>query len=151
MNNLQAQLNDDLKAAMRAREELRRDTIRYLLAGLKNTRIAAMHELSDDEAQNVLIGQIKQRRDSIEQFKAAGRTDLSDKEEAELAILSTYLPAAPTEDDVSASILEAIKSTGASGVQDMGKVVRSVMERYPGRVDGKVVAARVREALSSSH
>jgi uncharacterized protein YqeY len=151
MRDLQTQLNDDLKVAMRARDEVRRDTIRFLNSALKYAKIAAMRELSDDEVQGVLIGQIKQRRDSIEQFKAAGRTDLSDKEEAELAILASYLPAPPSDDEVSASIEKAIRSTGASGVQDMGKVVRAIVDRYPGGVDGKVVAARVREALSSKH
>lgn len=108
-----------------------------------------MHDLSDGESQAVLISQTKQRRDSIEQFRAAGRLDLAAKEEAELAILSSYLPAPPSEEDVSATIEEAIRSTGASGVQEMGKVVRVVMDRYPGRVDGKLVAAQVREALSA--
>ena len=149
MQDLQARLTSDLKDAMRARDELRRDTIRFLNAALLNAKIAAMHELSDDEAQRVLIGQIKQRRESIEQFTAAGRVDLAAKEEAELAILTSYLPAPPSEAEVSAAIQEAIQSTEASGVQDMGKVVRAVMVRYAGRVDGKALAARVREALSS--
>ena len=149
MQDLQSRLNDDLKNAMRAHEELRRDTIRYLNAALKNARIAAMHDLSDDEAQDVLISQIKQRRDSIEQFTAAGRMDLASKEQAELAILTAYLPEPPSEEEVSGAIDDAIRSTGASGVQEMGKVVRAVMDRYPGRVDGKLVATRVRDALSA--
>ncbi len=149
MQDLQARLSSDLKDAMRARDELRRETIRYLNAGLKNAKIAAMRDLTDDEAEDVLISQIKQRRDSIEQFRAAGRIDLVTKEEAELAILVSYLPAPPSDEEVVAAIHEAIRSTGATGVQDMGRVVRAVMDRYPGRVDGKLVAARVREALTS--
>jgi uncharacterized protein YqeY len=149
MQDLQTRLNDDLKEAMRAHDVIRRETIRYLSAGLKNARIAAMRDLSDDEAEGVLVSQIKQRRDSIEQFRAAGRSDLVTKEEAELAILTSYLPAPPSDDELTTAIDEAIRSTRAAGVQQMGKVVRAVMDRYPGRVDGKIVAARVREALSS--
>ena len=147
MTDLQDRLNDDLKQAMRARDELRRDTIRYVNAALKNARIAAMHDLGDDEVEAVLVNQIRQRRDSIEQFTAAGRLDLASKEEAELAILLTYLPPDPSDEEVGAAIQESIRLTEASGVQDMGKVVRAVMNRYSGRLDGKVLAARVREAL----
>jgi uncharacterized protein YqeY len=149
MDELRARLNNDLKDAMRARDEVRRETIRYLNAALKNAEIAALHPLSESEADSVLVAQIKQRRDSIEQFRAAGRTDLVDKEEAELTVLTAYLPAPPSEDDVAAAIQAAVVSTGAHGPQDMSKVVRAVLDQYPGRVDGKIVAARVRDALAA--
>ncbi|MDB5056722.1 MAG: GatB/YqeY [Chloroflexi bacterium] len=149
MDELRARLSSDLKDAMRAHDEVRRETIRYLNAALKNAEIAAMHPLTDDEAEAVLVAQIKQRRDSIEQFRVASRQDLVDKEAAELAVLSAYLPAAPTDDEVAAAITSAIASTGAVGPKDMGKVVRVVLEQYPGRVDGKVVATQVRDALSN--
>jgi uncharacterized protein YqeY len=146
--DLRTQLGEDLKDAMRARDVVRRETVRYLMAGLKNAEIAAMHPLSEDEATAVLIAQIKQRRDSIEQFGAAGRADLVAKEEAELAVLSTYLPPPPTDAEVDAAIRDAIASTGASSLRDMAPVVRVVLDRYAGRVDGKIVATRVRGALS---
>src|SRR5436305_1671433 len=118
MPELRAQLQADLKDAMRARDEVLRETIRYLNAALKNAEIAALRPLSDDEANTVLIGQIKQRRDSIDQFKAAGRHDLVAKEEAELAVLQVYLPPPPDEREVAAAIEEAMKDTGATGPQD---------------------------------
>jgi uncharacterized protein len=149
VEDLRARLNDDLKAAMRAHDEIRRETIRYLNAALKNAEIAAMRPLASAEVEAVLVAQIKQRRDSIDQFKAANRTDLAAKEESELAVLTAYLPAAPADDEVEAAIHEAVRATGAVGPQDMGKVVRLVLDRYPGRVDGKLVASRVREALST--
>jgi uncharacterized protein YqeY len=150
MDDLRARLSNDLKAAMRAHDEVRRETIRYLNAALKNAEIAAMHPLTESEAEAVLVAQIKQRRDSIEQFRAASRQDLVDKEAAELAVLSAYLPSAPTDAEVASAIRAAIDSTGAAGPRDMGKVVRVVLDQYAGRVDGKVVATQVREALSSS-
>jgi len=149
VQDLKSRLDSDLKAAMRAHDELRRDTIRYLNAALKNAQIAAMRPLREDEVEYVLIAQIKQRRDSIDQFKAANRGDLVAKEEAELTVLSAYLPPPPSDDDIRVAIREAVQAAGASGPQDMGKVVRLVIDRYPGRVDGKIVAGQVRDALSS--
>jgi uncharacterized protein YqeY len=149
MPDLRTRLGDDLKAAMKAHDEVRRDTIRYLNAALLNARIAAMHDLSEAEVEGVLVAQVNQRKDSIEQFGAAGRTDLVDKEEAELAILNQYLPAPPSIEEVAEAIARAIQETGAAGPRDMGKVVRLVLDQYPGRVDGKLVATQVREALGA--
>jgi uncharacterized protein YqeY len=149
MQDFRARLSDDLKVAMRARDERTRETIRMLNAALKNAEIAAMHPLSGDEAEAVLVAQIKQRRDAAGQFRAAGRADLADKEEAELAILSAYLPPAPSPEEVAMAIRDAIAATGAAGPQDMGRVMRAVLDRYPGRVDGKQIAAQVRQALSA--
>jgi uncharacterized protein len=146
--DLRTQLGEDLKDAMRARDVVKRETVRYLMAGLKNAEIAAMHPLSEDEAQAVLVSQIKQRRDSIDQFGAAGRADLVAKEEAELAVLSSYLPPPPTGAEVESAIRDAIAASGASSLKDMAPVVRIVLDRFAGRVDGKVVASRVRGALS---
>ena len=150
MTQFQERLAGDLKDAMRARDERRRDTIRMLTAALKNAQIAAMRPLSEAEAEAVLVAQVKQRRDSIESFRAAGREDLAEKEEAELVILSAYMPAPPTDQELSAAIDEALTTTGAISLKDMAGVVRLVLERYPGRVDGKEVAARVRGALQGA-
>jgi uncharacterized protein YqeY len=149
MPDLRTRLSDDLKSAMRAHDEVRRDTIRYLNAALQYARIAAMHDLSEAEVEAVLVAQVNQRKDSIEQFGAAGRTDLVHKEEAELAILNQYLPAPPSIEEVAEAIARAIQETGAAGPRDMGKVVRLVLDQYPGRVDGKLVATQVREALGA--
>ncbi|MGH2390980.1 MAG: GatB/YqeY domain-containing protein [Chloroflexota bacterium] len=150
VTDFRERLADDLKGAMRARDEQRRDTIRMLNAALKNAQIAAMRPLSDTETEAVLVSQVKQRRDSVEAFRSAGREDLAAREEAELTILSAYLPPPPSSEDLSGAIREAIASTGASSLKDMGAVVRVVLERFAGRVDGKEVAAQVRASLQGS-
>ena len=150
MADTRAQLTSDLKDAMRARNEVAVSTIRMLNAALKNAEIAAMHPLTEADVEATLVAQMKQRRDSIEQYRSAGREDLAHKDEQELAILSGYLPPAPTEAEVRAAVQEAIASSGATGPSDMSRVMRAVLDRYAGRVDGKQVAPMVREALSSS-
>ena len=149
MADIRAQLTADLKDAMRARDAVTVSTIRMLNAALKNAEIAAMHPLTEAEVEATLVAQVKQRRDSIEQYRNAGREDLAGKEEEEMAILSGYLPPAPTEDEVRAAVREAIASSGAVGQSDMSRVMRAVLDRYAGRVDGKQVAPLVRQALSS--
>ena len=149
MAELRTQLSSDLKDAMRARNEVAVSTIRMLTSAIKYAEIAAMHPLSREEEEVTLIAQIKQRRDSVEQFRAAGREDLATREEAEMAVLSAYLPPAPSTADVEAAIQAAIVALGASGPQDMSKVMRQVLEQFAGRVDGKQVAPLVRQALAS--
>jgi uncharacterized protein len=150
VTDFRERLPDDLKDAMRAQAERRRDTIRMLNAALKNAQIAAMHPLDQAEAEAVLVGQVKQRRDSIEAFRSAGREDLAAKEEEELVVLSAYLPPAPSMEDLARVIREVIAASGASSVKDMGGVVRVVLEQFAGRVDGKEVAAMVRRALQGN-
>ena len=149
MDDYRVRLGADLKDAMRARDEVRRETIRMLNSALKYAEIAALHPLDEDEAEVVLVSQIKQRRDAIEQYRGAGRIDLAEKEEAELGILSSYLPPPPTSEELALAIQEAIATTGAGGMQDMGRVVRAVLDRYPGRVDGKELATQVRQSLGA--
>jgi uncharacterized protein YqeY len=148
MAELRSQLTTNLKEALRGRQEVAVSTIRLLLAAIKNAEIAAMHPLSLLEEQAVLVAQIKQRHDSIEQFRNAHREDLAVKEEAELAVLDAYLPPAPSADEVASAIAAAIADLGATGPQDMSRVMRQVLDRYPGRVDGKQVAPLVRQALT---
>ena len=150
MADFRDRLPTDLKDAMRAQAERRRDTLRMLNAALKNAQIAAMHPLSESEAEAVLVSQVKQRRDSIEAYRSAGREDLAAKEEEELVILSAYLPPAPSREALADAIREAVATSGASSVKDMGGVVRVVLERFAGRVDGKEVAAMVRSALQGN-
>jgi len=148
-----ATLNDtlaaDLKEALRARDSIRLSTIRLLLAALKNAQIEAMHPLSDEEAMPVLRKQMRMRREAIEQYRKGGREDLATKEEAELAILESYLPAAPTEDEIRTAVREVIAETGASGPKDMSVAMRTTMSRFGGRADGRQVQGIVREELAT--
>lgn len=149
MAELRTQLMNDLKDAMRSRNETAVSTIRMLNAAIKNAEIAAMRPLTQEEEMASLISQMKQRRDSIDQFRAANREDLASKEEAELAVLSAYMPPAPTEQELQDAVTVAIQRVGASGPQDMSKVMRQVLDQFAGRVDGKQVAPLVRQALSA--
>lgn len=148
MAELRIQLAADLKGAMRGRNELAVSTIRLLLSAITYAEIAALHPLSVGEERAVLVGQIKQRQDSIEQFRKAGREDLAAKEAAELAVLDGYLPPAPAPGEVDAAIAAAIIDLGAAGPQDMSRVMRQVLDRFAGRLDGKQVAPLVRQALA---
>ena len=111
MTTLNERLTGDMKEALRARESLRLSTIRLLLAGLRNAQIEAMHPLSDEEALAVLRRQARMRYEAIEQYRKGGREDLATKEETELAIIESYLPAAPTEDQMRAVVREVIAET----------------------------------------
>ena len=149
MAQLQDTLTTDLKEAMRARDATRVSTVRLVLAALKNAQIEAMHPLDDAEETAVLRKQARQRRDSIEQFRRGGRDDLAAKEEAELALISAYLPAAPDAAHVRAAVLAAIEATGATGPGDMSSVMRAVMAQLGAEADGRQVQAIVREELSA--
>ena len=150
MSTLLATLNEDMKTALRARETERLSTIRLLISEVKNARIAAMHDLSDDEVINVLRKQAKMRLDSIEQFRKGGREDLALKEEAELAVIDGYLPAAPSAQQIRDVVRSVIAESGATSVKDLGVVMRSVMSRLGSQVDGRQVQGIVREELTST-
>ena len=142
-------LTANLKEAMLARQAERVSTIRLVLSALKNAQIEAMHPLDDGEESGVLRKQAKMRRDSIEQFRRAGREDLATKEEAELAIIETYLPATLSGDQLRAAVRATIDETGANGPQDMSVVMRAVMARLGGQADGRQVQGIVREELAA--
>lgn len=138
--------------AYKAKQQLKLDVLRLLKTAIKNLLVEYRRpggSLTDDEVMEVLLRQAKQRQDSIEQFRAAGRQDLADKEAAELIILQEYLPAPLSPEELTAAIDSAIQSTGASKPQDMGKVMAAIMEKYKGRVDGKVLSTTVRQRLSN--
>src|ERR671932_50745 len=149
MTTLNERLMADMKEALRARESLRLSTIRLLLAALKNAQIEAMHPLSDEEATAVLRKQARMRHEAIEQYRKGGREDLASKEEAELAVIESYLPAAATEDQIRAVVRNVIGAIGASGPKDMGVVMRTTMSRLGGRADGRQVQGLVREELAA--
>lgn len=142
------QISKDMTEAMKAREQARLSALRMVKAALMNGEVAKGRPLEEGEAQQVLASLIKQRRDSIEQFRGAGRTDLADKESAELAILEHYAPPAVSAADLELAVDSAIRETGAAGPKDIGRVMKSVMAALTGRsVDGKAVNELVRRKL----
>ena len=148
--SLKAQLASDLKDAMRHRDERRRDVLRFTLAALQNAEIAAREELNEPAAMAVLAKEAKQRRDSIEEFRKADRQDLVTKEEAELAVLSPYLPEQLSREEIAQAARQAIQETGASSPQEMGKVMAVLMPQLRGRADGRQVSEVVQELLAGS-
>lgn len=151
---LKEKLQSDLKEAMKAREEVRLRTIRSLRAAVMareiELRTGGTGDIPESEALAVLQKQAKQRRDSIEQFEAAGREDLKAVEEAELAIIETYLPEQLSEDAVRKVVEQIVKETGATSMKDMGKVMGPSMAKMKGLADGKVVQEVVKSVLSGS-
>ena len=149
---LKNQLNDDLIAALRSGDEARKSTIRLLRSAILSAEKSGTREpteLDDDGVIAVLSRQAKQRRDSIEAFRQGGRQDLVYKEEAELEIISEYLPKQMTEEEVRAFAINAIKDVGASGPQEIGKVMGTLMPKIKGKVDGKIVKRIVTDLLES--
>lgn len=142
------QVEKDLVAAMKAREELRLSVLRMAKTALKHKQVELGKALNDDEAIAVLRTLVKQRRDSVEQFRKGGREDLAAKEEAETEILQTYLPAAASDEEIVAAVAAAITETGAGGPQDLGKVMKLAMQKLAGKnADGKRVNQTVRAKL----
>ncbi len=133
--SLKARINDDMKAAMRARESERLGTIRLLMAAIKQREVDDRVELDDAGITAVVDKMLKQRKDSISQFEQAGRTDLADKEKAEVEVLTAYMPAQLSEAEVAAEVQKAVTESGAAGPQDMGRVMGLVKARLAGRAD----------------
>lgn len=146
--SLKAQITEDMKAAMRAKESARLATIRLILAEIKRKEVDEQIELDDSQTLAIVEKMIKQRKDSITQFEAGGRADLADIEKAELAILSTYMPAGLSDEEIAAEVAAAVASTGAAGPQDMGKVMGVLKPKLAGRADMTVVSGLVKKALT---
>ncbi|MCU1269661.1 MAG: GatB/Yqey [Acidobacteriaceae bacterium] len=145
------QIQKDITAAMKAREEARLSTLRMVKTALKNREIEKMAPLDDKEAQQVLGTLIKQRKDSIEQFTKGGRQEMADKEAAEIAVIETYMPKAASEADIAASVKTVIAEMGAPTMKDMGTVMKNAMAKFATqgvRVDGKVVSEAVKKELA---
>ena len=150
MPSLRERLRDDLKAAMRARDVVRRDTIRLVEAAIKNAEIEKRGaELSDQDVQAILQRQVKQRQDSIEQYEQANRPDLADAERAEIAVIEVYLPQQMSREEIEAAARAAIDQLGATGPGDRGKVMGRLMSELRGKADGAMVNAVVGELLST--
>ena len=145
--SLQERLTEDMKTAMKAGEKDTLGVVRRAIAALKNARIDKKADLDEQDEIKVVRSMAKQHRESIEQFRAAGREDLATKEEAELEILSVYLPPEMDEGQLDAIIDEVMAETGASSMKDMGTVIKAVMARTAGQAEGGVVSAKVKERL----
>ena len=143
-------ISADIADAMRNRDQPRLGALRMAKAALMNTEVQRGRALTEPEAQQVMASLIKQRRDSIEQFNAGGRTDLADKEAAEIGTLEAYLPPPIDQAEIERAVEAAIAETGASSAKDLGRVMKAVMARLAGSpVDGKVVNEAVRRRLSA--
>jgi uncharacterized protein YqeY len=146
-SSLKNRILDDVKAAMRAGEKVRLGTLRLITAAIKQQEVDRREELDDAAVLAVLDKMAKQRRESIEQYRNAGRTDLADKEQAELELITSYLPRPLDEAEIDKLIDEAIESTGAESVKDMGKVMAHVKPQAQGRADMSQLSARVKTRL----
>jgi uncharacterized protein len=147
--SLEAKLTTDIGVAMKAKDATRLTALRMLKAALMNKSIEKGRPLEPNEELQVVSTLVKQRRDSIEQFSAGGRADLADKEQTEIVVLETYLPAAVSVDELERIVTAAVAETGAGGPKDMGKVMKAVMSVLAGKtVDGKKVSELVRAKLS---
>ena len=145
--SLKAKVQREMHEALRAGDKIRLGALRMLSAAITNREKEVRHELSDDEAREVAVREVKRRTESIEAFERGGRADLVQKETTEREILNAYAPEPLSDAEVDALIEEAIAATGASGSREMGKVMGFVMGKAKGKVDGTAVQARVRARL----
>ena len=140
----------DITAAMKAKDAPRLSALRMLKAALMNKGVEKGRDLEDAEVLQVVASLVKQRRDSIEQFSKAGRTDLAEKESAEIAVLDQYLPPAATAGEIDAAVAAAITETGAASPKDIGKVMKAVMPKLAGKnADGRTINESVRRKLGA--
>lgn len=143
-------VNTDITAAMKAKDAPRLSALRMMKAAMMNKGVEKGRDLEDAEVLQVVSSLVKQRRDSIEQFSKAGRTDLVAKESAEIAVLEAYLPPAATPDEIDAAVAAAITETGAASPKDIGKVMKAVMPKLAGKnADGRIVNESVRRKLGA--
>jgi uncharacterized protein len=145
--SLKERITDDMKAAMRSGEKERLGVIRMITAAIKQREVDERITLDDAQVMSVLEKMIKQRKESVAQFQAGNRQDLADKETAEITLLQTYLPAQLSDAELDALIAEAIASTGAASVKDMGKVMAIIKTKAQGRADMGTVGAKIKAKL----
>jgi len=146
--DINIKLNEEMVTATKSKDKIRLSAIRMLKTALHNKEINLMRPLNESEVLQVLSSMIKQRKDSIEQFAKGGRTDLVEKEEAELKVIQEFMPAQMSEDEVDSLIKKAIEEAGAVSVKDMGKVMKILMPKLTGTADGKMVGEKVKAFLS---
>lgn len=147
--SLSERIEKDYVAAFKAKRTDEVAVLRMLKAAVKNKQVELRRELADNEILDVVAKQVKQRQESIDQFRAAGRIDLAEIEERELLILRTYLPTALSPAELEEAVTTTIQALGASGMKDMGRVMNAILGEYAGRIDGKELSALVRAKLTS--
>lgn len=148
MSKFKEQIQSDLKNALRARNELEVSTLRMLLAALINKEKERGLETTDEEAQGILLTEVKKRKEAAEAFTKGGKKEMAEKERQEMVILQQYLPEQLAEEEIRKLVKEAVEKTGAKTLQDMGKVMAVLMPSVKGRADGVLVSALVKELLS---
>ena len=148
-NTLKERIQTDVKAAMRARDQKRLTALRLITAAIKQVEVDERIEMDDKAVLAVLDKMVKQRRDSLEQYKKAGRDDLAAQEEFELELISVYLPEPLSDDELAALISQAVADTGASTIRDMGAVMNQLREQVQGRADMKAVSSAVKQQLGA--
>lgn len=146
--SLLEQLNQDMKEALKNKEKVKLSVIRMLKAALKNEEIKLQRTLTEEDVLTVLSREMKQRKESLEEFTKAGREDLVQQLEEEIEILKTYMPEQLSEEELKELISQTIAETGASSMADMGKVMGAIMPKVRGKADGALVNRLVREMLS---
>jgi len=146
--DINTKLNEEMVGAAKSKDKIRLSAIRMIKTALHNKEINLMRPLKEDEVLQVLSSMIKQRKDSIEQFAKGGRTDLVEKEEAELKVVQEFMPAQISEEEVDVLIKKTIEEAGAVSVKDMGKVMKILMPKLTGVADGKMVGEKVKAFLS---
>ena len=150
MPSLQEQIQADLSDAMRARDEVRKSSLRMLIAALKNAQIEARTDHLEDTAVLAMVQkQVKQRRESVMEFRKGNREDLVAIEEAEIEVLSTYLPAQVSREEIVAAARKLVAETGAAGPRDMGKVMPALTKQFGASADGRTISEVVRELLGA--
>lgn len=149
MTTIQGRIESDYIVAYKAKDTVRLAVLRHLKTAAKNREVEALRPLSDDDFLEIIARQIKQRRESLEQYEKHGRTDLAAVESAELAVLQDYMPTALTEAELAQAIDRLVAETGALGPKDMGKVMQALTLAFKGRYDGKKASEAVRARLSS--
>jgi len=148
MDLLKSRIKDDMKASMRAKDKERLKVVRMILAAIKQIEVDERVELGNERTIVVLDKMLKQRRESIKQFNDAGRTDLSEVEEAEVLVIQDFLPTALTQDEIEAMVIEAVADSGAESIKDMGKVMGILKPQMLGRADMSVVSSVIKAKLA---
>jgi len=149
MEDFKSKLQDGLKEALKQKDTVRLSLYRMLLASIKNKEVEKIRPLTKDEFIAVVKTSVKQHVESIESFKKGNRLDLAEKEEKELAILKEFMPSQLSEEEIAREIEEAIVSLQVQGQKEMGKVIKFILEKFPGRIDGKVLSGMVLKRLSA--
>lgn len=144
-----ATLNREMVLAAKLKDKIRLSALRMIKSGVHNREIDLKRKMTDSEFMQMLSSMVKQRKDSIDQFKKGGREDLVEKEEAELKIIQQFMPVQLSEEEIDAEIQKSIQEVGAVSIKDMGKVMKVLMPKLTGKADGKMVGDKVKERLSS--